>query len=170
MSTTDSTARSLPDVADQAQPHLASALEWVGMDNIQVPLLLADADGQAQRVSARVDAHVNLQRADARGIHMSRLYLMVEQALSAEALTPCLLRKLLRGFLDSHADLSNQAQLHIRFEQMVRRPALKSDNSGWRAIRSAFAPACAGRTSMSSWAPRWSTPPPARPRRPCRAS
>ncbi|HEX7340534.1 MAG TPA: GTP cyclohydrolase FolE2 [Rhodanobacteraceae bacterium] len=132
MASTDNTVRNLPDVADQAQPHLAGVLDWVGMDNIQVPLLIADANGQAERVSARVDAHVSLTRTDVRGIHMSRLYLAVERALTSEPLTPCGLRKLLRQFLDSHEGLSNQARVVIRYEQMVRRRALKSDNSGWR--------------------------------------
>lgn len=127
-------ARDLPDVAHQAQPHLDGMLDWVGMNNIQVPLLISDgSDNAPQRVSARVDAHVSLDRTDARGIHMSRLYLMVEKALASESLTPCLLRKLLRDFLQSHTDLSRQARIRIRFEQLVRRTALKSDNSGWRA-------------------------------------
>lgn len=133
MSSPEHVAHSLPDVATQAQSHLAGELDWVGMDAIQVPLLLTDEDGTTQRVSARVDAHVNLKRPEARGIHMSRLYLLVEQALTAETLTPRLLRRLLRDFLDSHADLSDRARLRIHFELLLRRPALKSGHSGWRA-------------------------------------
>lgn len=134
MSTDNNTARDLPDVAHQAQPHLDGTLDWVGMNHIQVPVLVTTASDEVpQRLSARVDAHVSLDRTDARGIHMSRLYLMVEKALGNEALTPCLLRKLLRDFLESHRDLSRQARIRIRFELLVRRAALKSDNSGWRA-------------------------------------
>ncbi len=133
MSADPDTVRDLPDVAHQAQPHLDGTLDWVGMNNIQVPVLLDDGDGTPQRASARVDAHVSLERPDARGIHMSRLYLMAEKALAGEALTPCLLRRLLRDFLASQGDLSSQARIRIRFEQLVRRPALQSDNSGWRA-------------------------------------
>lgn len=132
MSAENKPALDLPDVAHQAQPHPDGLLDWVGMNNIQVPVLFTDDDGTPRRASARVDAHVSLDRTD-RGIHMSRLYLMVEKALAGEALTPCLLRTLLRDFLDSHADLSRQARIRIRFEQLVRRKALKSDNSGWRA-------------------------------------
>ncbi|NII10217.1 GTP cyclohydrolase FolE2 [Oleiagrimonas sp. C23AA] len=132
MSSNDNTARSMPDVASQARAQVAGALDWVGMAGIEAPVLVADADGQIQRMAARVDAQVNLHRADARGIHMSRLYLMVDQALSAQTLTPRMLRQLLRGFLDSHADLSDRARLRIRYDHLVRRAALKSDNSGWR--------------------------------------
>ncbi|KAA0070212.1 GTP cyclohydrolase FolE2 [Rhodanobacter sp. T12-5] len=129
----ENTARLLPDVAVHAQPHLAGALDWVGMADIQVPVLFDAGDGQAQRASARVGAFVNLNRPDKRGIHMSRLYLQVEQALSTQTLSADMLHALLRGFLDSHKDLSDRACISIHFEHLVRRPALKSANSGWRA-------------------------------------
>ena len=133
MYTQDTTVRLLPDVAHHAQPHLAGALDWVGMDGIEVPVRFDAGDGEAQRASARVGAFVNLCRPDKRGIHMSRLYLLVEQALSVRPITADHLRELLGGFLASHEDLSDRACLSIRFEQLVRRPALRSGNSGWRA-------------------------------------
>ncbi len=133
MYTDENTARLLPDVAVHAQPHLAGALDWVGMNGIEVPVRFDAGDGDAQRASARVGAFVNLKRPDKRGIHMSRLYLLVEQALSTQTLSARSLHDLLRGFLDSHKDLSDRACLSIRFEHLVRRPALRSSNSGWRA-------------------------------------
>ncbi|SFS04352.1 GTP cyclohydrolase I [Dyella sp. OK004] len=129
----ENTARLLPDVAVHAQPHLAGALDWVGMDGIEVPVRFDAGDGDVQRASARVGAFVNLSRPDKRGIHMSRLYLQVEQALSTQTLSAESLHALLRGFLESHNDLSDRACLSIRFEHLVRRPALRSGNSGWRA-------------------------------------
>ncbi|HEY9133835.1 MAG TPA: GTP cyclohydrolase, FolE2/MptA family, partial [Dyella sp.] len=133
MYTPENTARLLPDVAVHAQPHLAGALDWVGMDGIEVPVRFDAGDGDVQRSSARVGAFVNLHRPDKRGIHMSRLYLLVEEALSSRTLSTSGLRDLLRSFLDSHKDLSDRACLSIRFEHLVRRPALRSGNSGWRA-------------------------------------
>lgn len=133
MYTEENTARLMPDVAVHAQPHLAGELDWVGMDGIEVPVRFDAGDGDAQRASARVGAFVNLRRPDKRGIHMSRLYLQVEQALSTQVLSAPSLRALLHGFLDSHRDLSDRACLSIRFEHLVRRPALRSGNSGWRA-------------------------------------
>ncbi len=133
MSTTDHAARQMPDVASQAQTHVAGALDWVGMARIQVPVHVADADGEVSRAAAEVDAQVNLIRGDRRGIHMSRLYLLVDDMLTGEALTPCLLRKLLRAFLETHADLSDSARIRVRFDHLVRRPALKSGHSGWRS-------------------------------------
>ena len=129
----ENTARLLPDVAVHAQPHLAGALDWVGMADIQVPVLFDAGDGAVQRASARVGAFVNLRRPDKRGIHMSRLYLQVEEALGTQTLGRESLQALLRGFLESHKDLSDRACLSIRFEHLVRRPALRSEHSGWRA-------------------------------------
>lgn len=125
--------RLLPDVAVHAQPHLAGTLDWVGMAAIQTPVVFDAGDGQAQRASAKVGAFVNLKRPEQRGIHMSRLYLRVEQALSATPLSPDALHALLDGFIESQAGLADCARVTINFEQLVRRTALRSQYSGWRA-------------------------------------
>ena len=129
----ENVVRAMPDVANEAQPAVAGTLEWVGMGNIDVPVTLAAPDGSAVRAPARVSAFVNLTQPDVRGIHMSRLYLHVDKHLSSEPLTPCSIRRLLRDFLDSHAELSDRAMVRISFDHLVRRPALKSDNSGWKS-------------------------------------
>ena len=129
----ENTARPLPDVASDPRPALAGALDWVGMGRIEMPVSLADAEGRTVQAPARVDAFVNLRRPDARGIHMSRLYLHVDAALSSEPVTPASLRRLLRDFLESQADLSDRAMLRLQFEHLVRRPALASDHGGWRS-------------------------------------
>jgi len=129
----ENVVRAMPDVANEAQPAVAGTLEWVGMGNIDVPVTLAASDGSAVRAPARVSAFVNLTQPDVRGIHMSRLYLHVDKHLSSEPLTPCSIRRLLRDFLDSHAELSDRAMVRISFDHLVRRPALKSDNSGWKS-------------------------------------
>jgi GTP cyclohydrolase I len=133
MSARENTLRAMPDVAVQMRPDLAGRLDRVGMDEIQMPVLIALADGTAQRVSAKVAAFVDLANAEARGIHMSRLYLHLDRHLSSETLTPCALRRVLRDFLDSHAELSTRAEVRIRFDHLVRRRALASEHSGWRA-------------------------------------
>jgi GTP cyclohydrolase I len=130
---TENLARVMPDIANEARSALAGQLAWVGMAGIDAPILIADADGQLVRFGARVDASVNLSRPDVRGIHMSRLYLHVERALAAEPVSPCSLRRLLKDFLDSHAGLSDRAMVALRFDYLVRRPALVSDNTGWKS-------------------------------------
>lgn len=116
----------LPDIAAQATQH-TQPLDWVGMTAIAQPLKLLE-----QRINARVDAGVSLDEGDARGIHMSRLYLAL-QALENENLSPQLLQRVLAQFLDSHLGLSDRAYLALRGEALFSRPALTSPLSGWRA-------------------------------------
>ncbi len=125
--------RSMPDVAGEIEPHRAGQLEWVGMDGIEVPLLIAGQNGELREVGARVDAFVNLVHPEARGIHMSRLYRLVDELLTHEPFSPCSVRKLLHSFLDSHKQLSSSARVHIAFDYRVRRPSLVSGLSGWRS-------------------------------------
>jgi GTP cyclohydrolase I len=103
------------------------------MGEIDAPVRLADGLGNTATAAAKVEAFVDLKRPDARGIHMSRLYLQLDQALAAEPLSPCSLRRLLRGFLDSHAELSERAMVRLRFGLLLRRPALVSANTGWKS-------------------------------------
>jgi GTP cyclohydrolase I len=126
-------ARTLPDIASQPHDQLAGTLDWVGMNRIEVPVRVPSADGQTMQVPAQVSAFVDLGEAEARGIHMSRLYLHLDRALAEHSLTPMALRHLLRDFLDSHADLSTRALVRIDFEYQTRRKALASDNAGWRS-------------------------------------
>ena len=81
---------------------------------------------------ARINAFVNLADADKQGIHMSRLYLLLDETLENSAITPATLHQLVQCFLDSHAGLSDRAMVRIDFDYLVRRPALVSNNSGWR--------------------------------------
>ena len=119
-------ALTLPDVAAQSSQQ-AMALEWVGMCGIASPVLI---DGQ--RLSAKIDAGVNLVDATARGIHMSRLYLALDQ-LETENLSPTLLRQLLQRFIDSHEGLSTKAYVRIHSDLLLKRPALVSPLAGWKS-------------------------------------
>ncbi|MEJ3647216.1 GTP cyclohydrolase FolE2 [Pseudomonas bubulae] len=119
-------ALTLPDIAAQSSQQ-AIALEWVGMCGIASPVLI-----NGQRLSAKIDAGVNLVDATARGIHMSRLYLALDQ-LETENLTPALLRHLLQCFLDSHEGLSNKAYVRIHSDVLLKRPALVSPLAGWKS-------------------------------------
>ncbi|WP_417695531.1 GTP cyclohydrolase FolE2 [Pseudomonas sp.] len=118
-------AFTLPDVAAQASRQ-ALPLDWVGMCGIAVPVLI---DGQ--RLNAIADAGVSLDDGEARGIHMSRLYLALE-LLENAALSPMLLRRILQQFLDSHAGLSDAASLSICTDLLLKRPALVSPLAGWK--------------------------------------
>ncbi|PSJ20857.1 GTP cyclohydrolase I FolE2 [Halomonas sp. ND22Bw] len=116
----------LMDIADGAadQP---GRLSWVGMEGIDLPLSLA-----GRPVQARAHAGVSLDAAEARGIHMSRLYLALEHLVDRE-ITPGRLQEVLAHFLDSHHELSREAFLDLEGEALLRRPALVSPLAGWKA-------------------------------------
>ena len=122
-----------PDVAAETLPLGDDAIDWVGMQAIEMPILFDAGDGHPQRCHARVDAFVNLMRPDRRGIHMSRLYLLADEYLAARPLDAPLLESLLRAFLVSQRGLARRARASLRFELLVRRAALRSDHAGWRA-------------------------------------
>lgn len=126
-----SSIKTMPDIASDARASVAGELDWVGMDNIEIPVKLATPEGEVSTV-AHVSAMVDLEQPEVRGIHMSRLYLELDRVLSEEPLQPKTLRDLLHSFLDSHSGLSTRARVFMKFDYMVRRAALKSDNSGWR--------------------------------------
>lgn len=121
----------MPDVAGDAAA-LARALDWVGMRNIALPLRIRGGDGTAMQVPASVDVQVDLRAPDARGIHMSRLYLQLQDMLAEEILTPARLRRVLQACVESQGALSSSARLALRYDQLLKRRALASDNSGWK--------------------------------------
>ncbi|MEO6518087.1 MAG: GTP cyclohydrolase FolE2 [Pseudoxanthomonas sp.] len=122
----------LPDVAGQAVP-LARALEWVGMEGIALPVRISDGAGGFVQVPASVDLSVNLVNQDARGIHMSRLYRHLQEGLAREVITPAGLRHVLQESVASQAGLATQARLKLRYQALLLRRALESDNSGWKS-------------------------------------
>ena len=121
----------LPDVAHQPAA-LARPLDWVGMDNIALPVRVADGQGGFVQVAASIDLAVDLARADARGIHMSRLYLQLQDGLARETVTPAGLRHLLRDGIAAQAGLATRARLRIRYDALLQRRALESGHAGWK--------------------------------------
>jgi len=116
----------LPDIAAEALRENVP-LEWVGMQGIALPILL-----QGKPLSAKADAGVSLDDGEARGIHMSRLYLALD-ALEQKEPSPSLLHRVLSQFLDSHDGLSSCAYLNLHTELLLKRPALISPLAGWKA-------------------------------------
>ena len=125
------TPRRLPDVAVDAAA-AARPLDWVGMSNLALPLRVASGGDDAIQVAASVDVAVDLQDAGARGIHMSRLYLHLQRAFASETVTPAGLRRVLQTLIDTQSGLSSRARLTLRYDQLLLRAALASDNVGWK--------------------------------------
>lgn len=123
--------RVMPDVAlDRVA--LARPLDRVGMSNIALPVRTRSSTGEAMQVPASVDVFVDLRDPDARGIHMSRLYLRLQHAFAAEEMSPAGLERVMHALVESQGGLSRSAHLAIRFDQLLLRPALASPNAGWK--------------------------------------
>ncbi|MDQ3617951.1 MAG: GTP cyclohydrolase FolE2 [Pseudomonadota bacterium] len=131
MTSPSNAPRRLPDVAFDAAA-AARPLDWVGMSNIALPLRVANPGGDAIQVAASVDVAVDLIDPDTRGIHMSRLYLCLQDAFASEVVTPAGLRRVLQSLVDSQAGLSTRAKLALRYDQLLLRTALASGNAGWK--------------------------------------
>jgi len=121
----------LPDIAKDAADHIPLSLEKVGMSGISVPLTVPTSNG-AQAVSALASIYVDLTDPMAKGIHMSRLYQalhiqLTEQPLSIEKVTT-----VLQDCLQSHNAISSSCQIRLRFSLPLERPALLSDQRGWK--------------------------------------
>lgn len=116
----------LPDVAVSLPDH-AATLDWVGMEEICLPLRLA-----GQPVVARANAGVSLDDPGTRGIHMSRLYMALRELEQRELDGPAI-RAVLDAFLQSHHGLSRAAYLRLAGEVPLERPALVSALAGWKA-------------------------------------
>lgn len=124
----------LPDVASNETPQVQAPLEWVGMSGIDVPVNLSEP-GSPGPVHAVVDAQVNMPVATVKGIHMSRLYGMMDDASRQEVISPRHLQSLLEQMVESHRDCyTDSAKVCLDFKLLARRPALQSPVlAGWKA-------------------------------------
>ncbi len=125
----------LPDIANEPHSGPNAPLNWVGMSEIEVPVHMLNGKGEDIQTVARVQAYVNLTDPKSKGIHMSRLYLAVDQMLGDHVLTPALLREIVEYFVESHEGISDSGYLECRLEFFERRKSLKSNNTGWKAYR-----------------------------------
>ena len=116
-----------PDIAKE-KAQTSGRLDRVGMENIELPV-----QWQQSRLAARIDAFVSLDARETKGIHMSRLFLIVHKQLTnIDIFDVASIQAVLGEFLSSHAGLSERAEIIIRSELPLERKALKSDHRGWR--------------------------------------
>ena len=76
----------MPDIANHTTAQTEGTLDWVGMSNIEMPIMVTSKGESERMVSAHVDAFVNLTEAQAKGIHMSRLYLLLDELSTSNVL------------------------------------------------------------------------------------
>ena len=126
------TNRNMPDIA-RTRPAVTGRIDRVGMGNIEMPVRLLSPTGNVVQALAHVDAYVSLDSAHAKGIHMSRLFLAVQNHLETSVFSPSGLEALLQTFIEKHEGLSKAAEIRLQFDWLRKRRALVSDQSGWRS-------------------------------------
>lgn len=120
----------MPDIAQEQLIEPEGELSWVGMNRVHQPLRMQHA-GTEHQVHATVDTYVDLTDPHTKSIHMSRLYLQLDEHSRRHAFTPASVKMLLNAMLQTHHDISSSARLRFAFDFCVQRPALKSENTGW---------------------------------------
>lgn len=126
------TNKSLPDVATSHTSDTRHALSWVGMDQIDLPIQLALRASNTAQVNCKVNCYVSLDNEQAKGIHMSRLYRTLNDYASSHIFTPQIMQQILSDMITSHHALSCDALVSMTFDLPLLRPALLSDNKGWK--------------------------------------
>lgn len=119
----------LPDVQSGRGELSDIALDWVGMQDIALPLEVA---GRPFNAEVSVGVSVCANRDGARGIHMSRLYLTLD-ALTQGELTPRRIINTLAACLQSQTADSERVRLEIGGELLLSRAALLSPQRGWKS-------------------------------------
>jgi GTP cyclohydrolase I len=130
--TQNTSTKEMPDVAATSSSSIGGTLNRVGMSEVEIPVKIEDHNGATMVVPAKADLYVSLDKSEAKGIHMSRLFLITEEVLEEQNLNFETVGTLLEKFLSSHDGLSSRASVAFKFEYMTQRPALLSQNKGWR--------------------------------------
>lgn len=114
----------LPDIQSTKGDGEGESLSWVGMEQIDLPIDIA-----GRPVSAKVNAGINLLSSPEaeKGIHMSRLYLLLDELTQGE-ITPALLQHVLKAFLVSHQGRSDEASIEISGDLLLSRKSLNSNH------------------------------------------
>lgn len=119
----------MPDIAQDMVATVGGALDWVGMQGIEVALRLRDHSGQVMVTPARATAWISLDDPNSKGIHMSRLFLALHRELEQNELSIELIDRLLLDFVASHEGLTRSSYLSFQFELMAIRSSLLSNHS-----------------------------------------
>jgi GTP cyclohydrolase I len=113
----------MPDVAATQTAQQNGTLDWVGMSKIALPVVVKDKQHGNYDAKAFVESYVNLVSPDVKGIHMSRLYLLLADFSR---------NGVLKEKLASHDDISDSTCMKLEFDYFINQPALKSEYSGWK--------------------------------------
>ena len=124
---------SLPDIVQEGKGFHGVALDRVGMEDIEIPLLLGHPHQfTASTLPAKVHFSVSLDDPQSKGIHMSRLFLLLQESFLSNPLSTHSLYTLLKSASQSQEGGAALASLSLSFKYFVERKALRSSHKGWQ--------------------------------------
>lgn len=129
---TADTGIALPDVATDTMSKISGTLDRVGMSGISV-MMHYPAEPMPVLIPAMADAYVNITNPETKGIHMSRLFLALQEILPEKPFSMALCEEVLGAFIRSHRDLSDSGFLNLRFEHPRTSESLLSGLTAWRS-------------------------------------
>jgi GTP cyclohydrolase I len=123
--------QAMDDIARSSiYPARAMPLDWVGMRGIDLPLAVAMRE-EIRMIHAQADVAVNLLEESKRGIHMSRLYKVIEGLSQSFVLMRDPLEPRLQEIVASHEECGTDAvQLDLRFNILKRQQSLVTEGQG----------------------------------------
>jgi len=122
----------LPDVARDSVAAIPGTLDKVGMSRVETAVRIRDVFGRTMILPALADLTVSLDDPDAKGIHMSRLFLAMQTAFTNEDFSFGLIERVLASLAESQKETSRSAQLRLSFDYLAERRSLLSELTGWR--------------------------------------
>ncbi len=122
----------LPDITSNATPDVSLPLQWVGMEDIAVPISFKGQSGKLTAATAKTNVFVNIKDPKAKGIHMSRLHKLINTLVERECDKETI-DDLLEEIIQSQQEISNAAKIELSFDMLLNKPALLSDESGYQA-------------------------------------
>lgn len=124
--------RALPDVTSDLYAETPSTLQWVGMEDIAVPITMNLQNGNLQTIGAKANVYVNLEKPEVKGIHMSRLHTGINQ-LSEQECNKQVIEQLLNALIHSQSNIGREAKIELSFDVLLKKPALLSGESGYQS-------------------------------------
>lgn len=129
--------RVLPDITSDLSADTPLPLQWVGMDEVAVPLTMTLQEANTQTLAAKANIYVSLEKRDTKGIHMSRLYRLINQ-FNAQVFSKSSLEQLLDAMVESQEGIGQAARVELSFDALLKKPALLSDQSGYQSYPVVF--------------------------------
>jgi GTP cyclohydrolase I len=122
----------LPDITSEALAQRGLPLQWVGMEQLDLPVSIALENGETLQTPAKANVFVSLDDTASKGIHMSRLHALV-QKLGRQLCTRETIDHFLTECVESQAGISAHAKIELHFDLLLEKPALLSGEVGYQA-------------------------------------